>query len=62
MDLLDIVNIIYLSILRESVENIIEDEILKILKIINNIKTLGFNGIINIILKLLLLNLLLMYL
>ena len=62
MDLLDIVNIIYLSILRESVEKIIEDEILKILKIINNIKTLGFNGIINIILKLLSLNLLLMYL
>ena len=61
MDLLDIINVIYPPALRESAENIIKNKILKTLKFISNNKTLKFNKIINIILKLLLLDLLLMY-
>ena len=61
MDLLNITNIVYLLTLKESAENIIENKILKALKFIGNNKTLRFNRIINIILKLLLLDLLLTY-
>ena len=61
MDLLDIVNAVYLPTLKESAENIIKNKILKALKFISSNKVLRPDGIINIILKLLLLDLLLMY-
>ena len=61
MDLLNTINIIYLSALKKSTKDIIKNKILKVLKIIANIKTLKSNKIFNIILKLLLLDLLLMY-
>ena len=61
-DLLDIANTVYLLILKKSAENIIKNEILKALKFMGSNKVLESNRIINMILKLLLLNLLLIYL
>ena len=61
MNLLDIINIVYPPALKESAENIIKNKILKTLKFTGSNKALKSNEIINIILKLLLLNLLLTY-
>ena len=61
INLLNIVSTDYLPALKRLVEDFIEDEISKALKFIGNNKALRFNRIINIILKLLLLNLLLIY-
>ena len=62
MDLLDIINVVYLLALKELTKNIIKDKILKALKFMGNNKALKPNRIINMILKLLLLDLLLIYL
>ena len=61
MNLLDIVNAVYLPALKELAENITKDKILKALKFMGSNKALKPDGIINMILKLLLLDLLLMY-
>ena len=62
MDLLNIINTVYSPTLRELAENITKNKILKALKFMGSNKTLRPDEIINIILKLLLLDLLLTYL
>ena len=61
MDLLNIINIVYLPVLKKSAENITKNKILKVLKFMSSNKIPGFNKIINMILKLLLPDLLLIY-
>ena len=61
MDLLDVLNVIYPPALSESTENVIKDEILKVFKFMGSNKAPESDKIINMILKLLLLDLLLLY-